>query len=116
MLELEAVHARFVAAIAENDVTQWGQLNADFHMMLYARAPLPRTHAIVNSLLQISDRYTRMQLSTTEYMGRAEREHGELIALCRSKKASEAGALLARHIETVRTDLLRVLKRTKLAL
>jgi DNA-binding GntR family transcriptional regulator len=114
--ELEAVHARFVAAIADNDVTQWGQLNADFHMMLYARAPLPRTHAIVNSLLQISDRYTRMQLSTTEYMGRAEREHGELIALCRSKKASEAGALLARHIETGRTDLLRVLKRTKPAL
>lgn len=109
--ELDALHARFVTAIADNDVTQWGLLNADFHLKLYARASLPRTHAIVSSLLQISDRYTRMQLSTTEYMGRAEGEHGEMIELCRAGKFDAACALLARHIETVRTDLLRVLKR-----
>lgn len=108
---LDDLHVRFVAAIVNKDVTQWGLLNADFHLRLYAKATLPRTHAIVASLLQISDRYTRMQLSTTEYMGRAEREHGEMIALCRAGKIERAGALLASHIETVRADLLRVLKR-----
>ena len=42
------LHARFVAAIADKDVTQWGLLNADFHLRLYEKATLPRTHAIVS--------------------------------------------------------------------
>lgn len=109
--EIDALHARFAAAIAARDVVRWGLLNADFHARLYAPAPLPRSQAIVAALLQTSDRYTRLQLSTPAAMERAEREHAELIALARRGLVARASKRLAAHIETVRADLLKVLAR-----
>jgi DNA-binding GntR family transcriptional regulator len=108
---LDAIHARFVAAIAARDVVQWGLLNADFHARLYAPAPLPRTQAIVASLLQTSDRYTRLQLSTPAAMERAQREHAELVELAHGRKVAAAAKRLAAHIEGVRADLLAVLRK-----
>ena len=108
---LDDIHARFAHAIAARDVSRWGQLNADFHMALYVRAEQPRTQAIVASLLQTSDRYTRVQLSTKTSMVIAEKEHARLIAQCRAGQVSDACEFLVQHIEAVRTDLLRVTKR-----
>ncbi|MFS8035432.1 GntR family transcriptional regulator [Xanthobacter sp. AM11] len=107
---LDAIHARFTAATGAHDVSQWGILNADFHMALYERTCLPRTRQIVATLLQTSDRYTRLQLSTTEAMGRAETEHAELIALCRAGKVEAACRFLDAHIGTVHADLIRVIE------
>ncbi|WP_424812643.1 GntR family transcriptional regulator [Roseococcus sp. YIM B11640] len=109
--EIDALHESFAAAIAARDVVQWGLINADFHARLYAPAPLPRTQAIVAALLQTSDRYTRLQLSTPVAMERAQREHAELIALARKGHIERASKRLATHIETVRADLLKVLAR-----
>jgi DNA-binding GntR family transcriptional regulator len=81
-------------------------------MALYVRADQPRTRSIVAALLQTSDRYTRVQLSNTTAMGIAEKEHAELIALCRAKQIDDACRFLEQHIEAVRTDLLRVIGRT----
>lgn len=105
---LDAIHKQFEKAIKVRNVSDWGQLNADFHMALYVRAPQPRTRAIVLSLLQTSDRYTRLQLSNTKAMGTAEKEHAQLIELCRAQKIEEACRFLERHIEAVRKDLLQV--------
>ncbi|MEP9352968.1 GntR family transcriptional regulator [Xanthobacter sp. KR7-65] len=107
---LDAIHARFTEAARVHDVSQWGILNADFHMALYEKATLPRTRQIVASLLQTSDRYTRLQLSSAEAMARAQREHAELIALCRAGAVEEACRFLDRHIATVHADLLRVIE------
>jgi DNA-binding GntR family transcriptional regulator len=84
-------------------------LNADLHMALYTRASMPRTMSTVASLLQTSDRYTRMQLSTPEAMQRAEREHAQLIAMCRAGTIDKACAFLKKHVEDVRKDLIRLL-------
>ena len=108
---LDGIQTRFEGAIAARDVSEWGQLNADFHMALYVRAEQPRTQSIVASLLQTSDRYTRVQLSTTASMGRAETEHAELIELCRAGQIDNACRFLVKHIEAVRADLLRVVER-----
>ena len=91
-------------------MSQWGILNADFHMALYDRAALPRTRQIVAALLQTSDRYTRLQLSTTEAMDRAKSEHAQLIALCRAGAVAEATSFLDAHIGKVHADLLRVIE------
>lgn len=107
---LDAIHARFTAATKAHDVSQWGILNADFHMALYDRAALPRTRQIVAALLQTSDRYTRLQLSTTEAMDRAKSEHAQLIALCRAGAVTEATSFLDGHIGKVHADLLRVIE------
>ena len=106
---LDDIQGRFEKAIKARNVSEWGQLNADFHMALYAHARQPRTRAIVVSLLQTSDRYTRLQLSNTKAMGIAEKEHAQLIKLCRAQKVDEACRYLERHIEAVRADLLQVL-------
>ncbi|MET0906750.1 MAG: FCD domain-containing protein, partial [Tardiphaga sp.] len=92
--------------------SEWGQINAEFHMAMYVNARQPRTQSIVMALLQTSDRYTRMQLSTVAAMGTAEKEHAELISLCRHGQIAQACDFLAQHIEAVRSDLLRVVGRT----
>lgn len=106
---LDAIQQKFSTAIRTRDLSAWGKVNADLHTALYARAQLPQTASIVAGLLQKSDRYTRVQLSTPAAMKRAEREHAELVALSRKRQADAACELLRQHIESVRTDLLRLL-------
>ncbi|QIB34293.1 GntR family transcriptional regulator [Ancylobacter pratisalsi] len=109
-------HTQMVAATATQDLSRWGQLNADFHMALYGHAGQPRTLSIVHSLLQSSDRYTRVQLSDAtgsgmDGMQRAMSEHTELIDLCRSGAIEKACAFLRQHIASVHEDLLRAIER-----
>jgi DNA-binding GntR family transcriptional regulator len=106
---IDDIQTKFTTAIQEKDLSAWGELNAQLHSALYARAQLPQTAHMVVALLQKSDRYTRMQLSSPAAMKRAQREHAELVKLCKAKKLKAACDLLVRHIETVRTDLLRLL-------
>lgn len=106
---IDEIQMAFSAAIRARDTRQWGTLNAEFHLALYAGANLPRTLATVTGLLQTSDRYTRVQLSTPAAMKRAEREHAQLVVLCRKRDVDAACTLLVRHIESVRTDLVDLL-------
>jgi DNA-binding GntR family transcriptional regulator len=106
----EAIHQRFVAATAANDIREWGTLNAEFHMALYEGADLPRTAQMAAALLQTSDRYTRVQLSRPEAMRRAVEEHAALLALCRAGDRAEACGALRSHIMAVGDDLLRVVR------
>ena len=104
------MEAAFEEAMTARDISRWGLLNADFHMALYARSTQPRTLAIVAGLLQTSDRYTRLQLQRGSSIERAQREHNELIALCRAGQVPQAQRLLIDHIEMVRCDLVAVLQ------
>ncbi|WP_127088109.1 GntR family transcriptional regulator [Aquabacter cavernae] len=112
LTRLDDIQARFSAATAARDVGSFGILNAEFHMALYRHAYLPRTQVIVAALLQTSDRYTRVQLSSAAAMALAVAEHAELIALCRAGDGAGARDLLRRHIETVHRDLLRVVEKS----
>jgi DNA-binding GntR family transcriptional regulator len=109
--EISALDAAFARAIAEQDVAQWGQLNARFHLALYRHARQPRTQAIVTSLLQTSDRFTRLQMNRAPALDRAQREHRHLLRLCRDGKVAQACDYLAAHIDKVRRDLHVLLKR-----
>lgn len=108
--EIDAIQAHFEAAIRERDFARWGVLNQQLHAALYARAELPQTSAVVASLLQKTDRYTRVQLSSDSARRRARREHAQLIELARRGALDEACDCLKQHIEAVRADLLRMLK------
>ena len=109
--EASALDAEFARAIAAQDVAQWGQLNARYHLALYRHAQLPRTLAIVTSLLQTSDRFTRLQMNRAPALSRAESEHRKLLRLCQEGKVPQACDHLAAHIEKVRQDLHALLKR-----
>ena len=96
-----------------DDPSRWGELNTEFHMLLYSRTNQKRSLAIVATLLQASDRYTRIQLSFTDGRKRAEREHTELASLCRRGEISGASILLAQHIRNVGTVLADFLRQKK---
>lgn len=106
---LDERQADYVQAIARGEVHAYGRLNADLHMAMYHRADMPRSEQIVASLLQTSDRYTRLQLSSDAAMEKAMAEHAALIRLLREGEIEHAVALLRDHITTVREDLLKVL-------
>ncbi|MCW4115728.1 GntR family transcriptional regulator [Aurantimonas sp. MSK8Z-1] len=101
----ETIHQRYTEAAAAGDKRAYGVLNAQFHMALYARADQPKSRQIVAGLLQTSERYTRMQLSTAAALDRAMEEHARLLALCRSGDVAAATATLWQHIDGVRSDL-----------
>ena len=54
-----ALDAEFAGAVRAGEVARWGELNTRFHLSLYRHAPQPRTLAVVEGLLQVSDRFTR---------------------------------------------------------
>jgi DNA-binding GntR family transcriptional regulator len=109
--EVSKLDAEFAGAIAAQDVAQWGQLNARYHLALYRHARQPRTLAIVTSLLQTSDRFTRLQMNRAPALARAESEHRKLLRLCQEGKVAQACDYLVAHIEKVRRDLHALLKR-----
>jgi DNA-binding GntR family transcriptional regulator len=109
--EIATLDEAFADAIAAQDVAHWGQLNARYHLALYRHARQPRTLAIVTALLQTSDRFTRLQMNRAPALDRAEKEHRQLLRLCREGKVAEACNHLVAHIEKVRQDLHALLKR-----
>ncbi len=108
LTRLEALDHAFDDAIERGDAARWGRLNAELHLAMYARANLPRTFSVVANLLQTSERYTRLQLATQEAWRRAQREHADLVALCRARDAEGAVALIETHVGSVRADLSRL--------
>lgn len=104
-------HEEYVNVISAGKLSEYGRLNAELHMALYCRADMPRTRHIVAALLQTSDRYTRVQLSSEAAMRKAMDEHAEIIDLCRVKAFDRAESLLRQHISAVRADLFKVLDR-----
>ena len=110
-VELDRIVFEFSDELHNQTPGRWGELNTQLHLLLLSRAGQPRTMSIVMSLLQQTDRYTRLQLSLTpESSERAEREHAELVRLCRAGEPKRAAELLTRHIRHAGTELVRFLQ------
>lgn len=105
---LDAILAEYSEELRARNVPRWGELNTALHLRLYGHAGRPRTLALVTSLLQQCDRHTRVHLSATGNLARAEAEHADLVRLCREGRIEEACGLLRQHIETVAPALLRL--------
>src|SRR5262249_8875183 len=77
-LRLHAIIDEFNAEIKAMHVGRWGELNTQFHMLMYRHAEKPRSLSLVGNLLQECDRHTRIQLSLSGGTDRARQEHREL--------------------------------------
>jgi DNA-binding GntR family transcriptional regulator len=111
--ELRAILDEYGAELRADHVSRWGELNTRFHMLLYRHAERPRSTSLVANLLQECDRHTRMQLSLTGGMERAEAEHAELVSLCAAGNVKAACALLKAHIDHVGRSLSEFLRARK---
>ena len=94
---LDEIQKKFGIAIRDADLTQWGKLNTELHTTLYGRAELPQTAAVVAALLQKSDRYTRVQLSSNAARKRAEKEHANLIEAAKLSNTLKQYGLICWH-------------------
>jgi DNA-binding GntR family transcriptional regulator len=109
----EATLAAYADAFDRRDVEAWGRFNTEFHLALHKPAGRPRSLALAQSLLDQTDRYTRMQLLLTQGQSRARREHEDLLNLCRKGEAEAAGTALARHIQQAGQGLTEFLEKRK---
>jgi DNA-binding GntR family transcriptional regulator len=82
----------------EEDISEWGRLNWEFHSALYAGADRPQFLSVIRTLNYQCERYIRLQLYLTRAMERAREEHRTLLNLCRERKTAEAVDLMGRHI------------------
>ena len=87
------------------DIDHWNQYNWEFHATLYAPANRPETMKVLEKLHASCDRYIRLQLLSGDHIERAEREHHELIELCRKRDKRAAKALMHKHTVGVEDDL-----------
>jgi DNA-binding GntR family transcriptional regulator len=104
---------RYEKSFSDFDVHLWGEMNKEFHLLLYRPSQRPRTLGLVQNLLVNTDRHVRLQLVATHGVERAQREHRQLLRLCGQKRADKAVALLHRHIIAARDDLLAFLRRRR---
>lgn len=101
------------AAYRERDIASWGRLNWDFHRSLYIAAERVQTLAILQGINVQIDRYIRLQLLLTEAIDQAEKEHSELLRLCKAKDATKASAYLKKHILNAGRNLLVELRKSR---
>lgn len=88
-------------------------LNARFHEALYAPCGRARTIALIGSLRLNFERYLRFAWDRTGHRDQSQREHRELISLCRDKKVADATALLRQHILATGELLVKALPKSE---
>jgi DNA-binding GntR family transcriptional regulator len=91
------------------EIEHWSEYNWNFHLALYSPANRPETIKVLSSLHKKCDRYIRLQLLGGDHIARAEKEHHDLIEVCRKGNKREAKALMNRHIVGVEEDLVEQL-------
>ncbi len=109
--EAADILAGYNKALIARDVEAWGRLNTQFHLALYRPAERPRSLALVRSLLDQTDGYTRMQLLLTGGQVRAQREHTELLELCRARKTTAAAKLVEDHVREAGRSLVEFMRK-----
>ncbi|WP_378942197.1 GntR family transcriptional regulator [Mesorhizobium sp. ANAO-SY3R2] len=82
----------------EPDSARWGEINRNFHYGLYEAARRPYYLQIVRASLDRIDRYLRAQLTLTDGMTRAHREHLVILDACVAGDAQRAGELTRDHV------------------
>jgi DNA-binding GntR family transcriptional regulator len=83
---------------ASAEPSKWGDLNRLFHYSLYQECGRPYYLQIVNGALGRIERYQRVQLTITNGLERANKEHRAILKACVARDADMAAELTRRHI------------------
>lgn len=110
--QADTILAEFDHILETGDqIERWSELNRRFHTTLYGPANRPRTLALVDQINLSCDRYIQLELlHSRQGIMTAEREHTQLLSLCRQGRKFEAAALLRQHIESAGHSIKHLLK------
>lgn len=89
---------------------EWTDLNRKFHCSLYAAEHSPNYVSVINGLHDRVDRYLRAQLSLTDGMARATREHAAILRAYETGDAGLAASLTYEHVQGAKVSLMEFLK------
>ncbi len=93
----------------EDLISRWGELNWRFHATLFAPAQRPRLMDLIKAQHTAFERYIRVHLALSDYE-KPQREHYQLLDMCRRRDLDSALDLLRRHVEDTGKLLLACLK------
>jgi DNA-binding GntR family transcriptional regulator len=96
--EAKEVLEEFDDALLQQKVQEYGRLNWQFHSLLYRPANRPQTITLAQAYHVRADRYTRVQLRNIGGGVRSQKEHRQLLILCRERDEEGAAKMLERHI------------------
>jgi DNA-binding GntR family transcriptional regulator len=110
--DLEKAAVILDATNQTTDVASWAKLNWEFHSTLYTPADRPRLLTMIKTLHVNIDRYVRLQMEKMNYLEKSQKEHYQLLDVCRQRDAKAAVRLLKRHIDTAGEQLVVYLQQT----
>ncbi|PHQ66675.1 MAG: GntR family transcriptional regulator [Sneathiella sp.] len=93
------------------DPMEWGELNRKFHYTLYKDSELPFHLSIINNTLDRVDRYLRAQLTMTDGVPKANKEHLGILQACEDGSAERAADLTQEHILGAKDVLIEFLEK-----
>ena len=93
----------------ENDKTQWGDLNWEFHATLYQAAQMPLLLNTIHNLHNNVARYLIIYLDRLSASGLSQEEHWALLTACREKKTADAKRILIKHLKHASEHLMTYL-------
>jgi DNA-binding GntR family transcriptional regulator len=101
MAEEDLAHADTILHTynSDPDPESWGSMNWKFHWTLYAPCHRPKMLHMIEANYGHVNRFVRVQVSLAAGKDRPQREHQELLELCRSGEVDAAVRLLETHIE-----------------
>lgn len=80
------------------DLTLWAELNWEFHEALYRPANLPTLVQTAQTFHNNVARYLILNYLDREYLNKSQRQHREILALCRAGDARMACEKLCAHL------------------
>ena len=95
----------------EVQVARWGELNWEFHALLYRPANLPRVLSWVATLHTNVARYMALYLAGMDYQAISQQEHRAILAACRQGQVELATDLLRQHLQSAADHLGAFLQR-----
>ena len=96
---LDLASRALVAADTSDRISDWSEMNWQFHRHLYAACGRPRLLATIETLWRQVDRYLRLVLEVTDYLGKSQGEHRAILEAYRRGESSEAERITSAHIE-----------------
>lgn len=91
-------------------IPYWSELNWQFHATLFAPADRPWLLSTIKVQHTAFERYIRIHLALSDYE-KPQREHYELLELCRREDPDTVARFLTRHIENTSASLLTSIKK-----
>lgn len=113
LTDLDLAEASRILKEADDETQSgcWGELNWQFHEILYRSANRPKLLTLIQNMHNNVERYMRLYLSTMKYQIKSQEEHRALLNACIKRDIKAAQDVLRKHMADASTSLTGYLSR-----